>query len=124
MSNTHYVCFHCHTAVRRLKSHMAPAGHSVRCPHCGRHTLELSYKIPLPSKSKPKLWQALYQQLLAERWQRYQAAARCQTRRKHLLEKEIAALASKLAAGGLNPQHSKTLRATLRQKENELKNCS
>ncbi|MBH5329536.1 hypothetical protein H9Q10_07635 [Eikenella sp. S3360] len=124
MSNTNYVCFHCRRAVRRPKSHMAPSGISVLCPQCGGRTVELSYKIPLPPKSKIKAWQTLHQQLLSERDQYQADLAYRLTRYKHELEREIAAIQQKLAEANLHPQHSKKLRATLKQKENEYKNCS
>lgn len=68
MSNHNWVCFSCQTAVRKPQ-HLK----QVPCQYCGAACVNLGYKIPIPPKSKPKLWVKLQiDYYLGER--RYHAA--------------------------------------------------
>ena len=77
MSNTHYVCFPCRTAVKRAKSWCrGDEEHAPRCPHCGGACTELDYRAPVPPKNKGKAWAALFARTLAEQRQIGRASCR------------------------------------------------
>ena len=87
MSNYAWVCFSCRASVRRHGS-----SKRVLCSSCGQSCECIGYKIPVPPKSKPKMWEQLrltYYQFKRERLLRQQKA---NVRRIHDLEQEIARL--------------------------------
>lgn len=81
-----WVCFECRIAVRRNTQYRG----QVPCPECGKRCAYLGYKIPVPPKSKPRLWQQLQVQLARERAEAHQQAVLNNTRLRHELEREIA----------------------------------
>lgn len=84
MSQYKWVCFSCQTAVRR------PAmDRNVRCFSCGQPCECLGVRIPIPPKSKPKLWKALQQQICHNRIQGYELWRHWNTRRIHALEFQL-----------------------------------
>jgi hypothetical protein len=117
MSNYHWVCFSCHESVRRHGS-----ADDVRCPRCAKPCQNIGYKIPVPPKSKPQLWQELAQSYAEARRRYFHRQNADSVRRAHDLEHEIARI------GSLEPNEGrlsllKRLReelATLRAKHEEL----
>ena len=85
MSNIHYVCFPCRTAVKRAKSWCrGDEERAPRCPHCGGACTELDYRAPVPPKDKGKAWAALFARTLAEQRRRngYDPAAKAKHGRR------------------------------------------
>ena len=106
MSNTHYVCFPCRTAVKRAKSWCRDdEERAPRCPHCGGACTELDYRAPVPPKNKGKAWAALFARTLAEQRRRngYDPAARLNN-----------------AKNPPHPSHAKQIRRELRRVQNAL----
>ena len=85
MSKHKYVCFECKQAVKRDFR----KNDDVRCPSCGTECTYLGVKIPIPPKSKSKLWEKLKAQLESEKIQRSQVKVKANIIRKHELEKEM-----------------------------------
>lgn len=122
MSNTHYVCFTCRTAVRRAKQyrHFGQTDEkSPRCPHCARACFELADQIPLPPKRKTKDWQTLLQTLRQRENSEYALSLRYRTRRLHELEKQAEALALRLQTIKNNPAYAKQLRREIAKTQQE-----
>lgn len=123
MSNTHYVCFPCRIAVKRPKSWLRGEGERApRCPHCGNACTELSYKAPIPPKSKNRQWAALFARTLAEQRRRNGYDPAALAAEKHCLEREAAALLARLndAKNPPHPEHAKHIRRELRRVQNAL----
>jgi DNA-directed RNA polymerase subunit RPC12/RpoP len=114
MSNNNWVCFTCREAVRRPGS-----ADNVRCPKCAQACQNIGYKIPVPPKSKPKLWQAL-QQCRAEAMQNDAAYS---VRRMHDLEKEIINLEQEISRIEAMPENAgrRSLIKSLNKQLNEIK---
>jgi DNA-directed RNA polymerase subunit RPC12/RpoP len=85
MSKHKYVCFECKQAIKRDFR----KNDDVRCSSCGVECTYLGVKIPIPPKSKPKLWENLKVQLEAEKIQRSKIREKSAIARKHKIEKEI-----------------------------------
>ena len=85
MSNRKFVCFDCRVSVRRD----AHAQKVALCPHCGRETNNIGYKIPVPPKTKVSEWEALRKQLHLEAVASVELAQRHRVEEMHSLEKEI-----------------------------------
>ncbi|PJK15358.1 hypothetical protein CO613_01300 [Lysobacteraceae bacterium NML07-0707] len=81
-----WVCFECRIAVRRDTQYRG----QVPCPECGKHCVYLGYKIPVPPKSKPRLWQQLQVQLVQAKILDNRQAALDNIRLRHVLEREFA----------------------------------
>lgn len=119
MSNTNYVCFSCRTAVRRPKRYFRPQdSSSPRCSQCSKPCVELSDRIPLPSKHKTKAWQKLQQDLWRQQLQILEMQQRSRVRYKHELEHEADQLERKLQ----EPMHPQTAKQLKRLLKNCLKN--
>ena len=119
MSNTNYVCFSCRTAVRRPKRYFRPQdSSSPRCSQCSKPCVELSDRIPLPSKHKTKAWQKLQQDLWRQQLQILEIQQRSRVRYKHELEHEADRLERKLQ----EPMHPQTAKQLKRLLKNCLKN--
>lgn len=119
MSNTNYVCFSCRTAVRRPKRYFRPQdSSSPRCSQCSKSCVELSDRIPLPSKHKTKEWQKLQQDLWRQQLQILEMQQRSRVRYKHELEHEADRLERKLQ----EPMHPQTAKQLKRLLKNCLKN--
>lgn len=119
MSNTNYVCFSCRTAVRRPKRYFRPQdSSSPRCSQCSKPYVELSDRIPLPSKHKTKEWQKLQQDLWRQQLQILEIQQRSRVRYKHELEHEADRLERKLQ----EPMHPQTAKQLKRLLKNCLKN--
>ena len=119
MSNTNYVCFSCRTAVRRPKRYFRPQdSSSPRCSQCSKPCVELSDRIPLPSKHKTKEWQKLQQDLWRQQLQILEIQQRSRVRYKHELEHEADRLERKLR----EPMHPQTAKQLKRLLKNCLKN--
>jgi len=119
MSNTNYVFFSCRTAVRRPKRYFRPPdSSSPRCSQCSKPCVELSDRIPLPSKHKTKAWQKLQQDLWRQQLQILEIQQRSRVRYKHELEHEADRLERKLQ----EPMHPQTAKQLKRLLKNCLKN--
>jgi hypothetical protein len=61
-----WVCFDCHTSVKRCHAGIFTAivSKDAKCQHCGKPMVRLGYKIPIPKKTDTKLWAALRKQIL------------------------------------------------------------
>jgi DNA-directed RNA polymerase subunit RPC12/RpoP len=89
MSNHAWVCFTCHSSVRR-----PGIDEDVRCPSCGKACEHLGYKTPIPPKSKLKEWEALRLSFYERRRQYLLDREGKQVRLVHELEQEIQRLKS------------------------------
>ncbi len=61
----------------------------VLCPSCGKETVNVGYKIPIPPKTKVSEWQALREQLHLEITESLMNQQRSRVAEMHALEKEI-----------------------------------
>ena len=87
MSHHAWVCFPCHSAVRRPGDSV-----DVRCPSCGSPCEHLGYKTPIPPKSKPDAWEAMRQAFYRSRSEARENRVRERVRYMHDLEQDIARL--------------------------------
>jgi len=86
-SNNTWVCFACNSGFRKDKNLR-----SLNCQFCGSSCVNLGYKIAIPLKSKPKLWEQLrFDYYLRERQQRADRRDQC-LQRIRWYEQEIAKL--------------------------------
>jgi DNA-directed RNA polymerase subunit RPC12/RpoP len=90
MSNRKFVCFDCRVAVRRN----ANTTKAVLCPNCGKETVNIGYKIPIPPKTKVSEWQALREQIHLQITESVMNQHRNRAAEIHALEKEIEKMAS------------------------------
>lgn len=87
MSNYAWVCFDCRMAIRRPGS-----AKDVRCPGCAKPCECLGYKIPVPPKSKTKVWERLRETWFASKRPALLRSQRQHVRFVHDTEREIARL--------------------------------
>ena len=85
MSTHKYACFNCLQAIQRDPRDEP----KVLCPHCGGECEYLGVKIPIPPKSKPKLWAELKHQLIDANQKNSDKRILENVERLHGLEKEI-----------------------------------
>jgi hypothetical protein len=85
MSSHKFICFECKYAVKRDPREAS----KVLCPTCGTECTYLGVKIPIPPKSKPKLWNELQKQLIEEKNVLVEQKYARSVARRHELEKEI-----------------------------------
>ncbi len=88
MGKAAWVCFDCREAVRRDTQYLG----AVPCSKCAKPCRYLGYKIPVPPKRDLSTWEALRNQLNAEKLQRQERVFETGVRRRHALEQEIAKL--------------------------------
>jgi len=95
MSNRKWVCFNCREAVRR------PAyAEVVRCPRCAAPCQNIGYRIPLPPKSKVKLWAALHTSVEQDEIARRARLKVAVVAQAHSLEQRIGVIAGRPANPG------------------------
>ncbi len=105
--------------MRRPKRYFRPQdSSSPRCSQCSKPCVELSDRIPLPSKHKTKEWQKLQQDLWRQQLQILEMQQRSRVRYKHELEHEADRLERKLQ----EPMHPQTAKQLKRLLKNCLKN--
>ena len=105
--------------MRRPKRYFRPQdSSSPRCSQCSKPCVELSDRIPLPSKHKTKEWQKLQQDLWRQQLQILEIQQRSRVRYKHELEHEADQLERKLR----EPMHPQTAKQLKRLLKNCLKN--
>lgn len=85
MSNRNWVCFNCRITNRKSSRFNRQA----TCSQCGDKLKNIGYKIPVPPKSKPKLWQKLHEQLAFEAREFERNNFKSKVRKRHDLEQEI-----------------------------------
>jgi DNA-directed RNA polymerase subunit RPC12/RpoP len=89
MSNHKWVCFNCRETVRRPGN-----AENVRCPACAQPCENIGYKIPVPPKYKPKLWQSLRECREKAAQNNVANVDQISVRQIHDLEQEIARISA------------------------------
>lgn len=85
MSNRNWICFDCKITNRKSATFDGDA----ICSQCGGQLTYIGYKIPVPPKNKPKLWESLKQQLEHQKKSRTRYGFEYDVRNRHDLEHRI-----------------------------------